>query len=91
MKKKLDIQVTGRVQMVMYRDFAQRKARGLNIVGTIQNQKDGSVHVVAQGEEKDLETYIKFLKKGPTFARVENVDIKESEELGKYAIFNIIF
>ena len=91
MVKELDIRITGRVQMVMYRDFAQRKARSLGIVGTVQNQKDGSVHVIAQGEEEILKEYIELLKKGPTFARVDSVETTELPELGKYAIFNIIF
>jgi acylphosphatase len=91
MPKEVECTVTGRVQMVMYRDFAARKARTLGIVGTVQNWKDGSVHVVAQGEEENLAKYIDLLKKGSTFSRVDSVEVNNKENLGKYAIFNIIF
>ena len=91
MRKEIEALVTGRVQMVMYRDFAQRKAGGLDIVGTVQNLKDGSVHIVAQGEDENLEKYIVLLKKGSTFSRVDNLEMKERDELGKYSLFNIIF
>jgi acylphosphatase len=91
MKQELEIKVTGRVQMVMFRDFAQRKARSLDIVGTVQNRKDGSVYIVAQGEEGNLRGYVELLKKGPILSKVENVKISDRESLGKFAIFNIIF
>ena len=91
MKKELDIRVKGRVQMVMYRDFAQRKARALDVVGTVQNMKDKSVHIIAQGKEESLEKYIELLKKGPALSSVDRIEITERDSLGKYAIFNIIF
>ena len=91
MRKELDIKVTGRVQMVMYRDFAQRRAKKLNIVGTAQNQEDGSVHIVAQGEEENLKKYTAMLRKGSTFSRVDSVTIIELSKLNEYKEFNIIF
>ena len=91
MRKEIEAIVTGRVQMVMYRDFATRKAGRCNIDGTVQNLDDGSVHVIAQGEEGDLDKYIELLKKGSVFSRVDIVEIKEKEELGNHTKFTIIF
>ena len=51
MEKRLECQVFGRVQLVMFRDFVTRKARARGIVGTVKNNPDGSVSVVAQGDE----------------------------------------
>jgi len=91
MEKKIEAVITGRVQMVMYRDFSQKKARSLSITGTVQNLSDGSVRVVAQGNEGDLEKYVDLLKKGPIFSRVDNVTIVELSKLNEYKEFNIIF
>lgn len=77
--------------MVMYRDFAQRKARRLGIVGTVQNMKDGSVAVVAEGEEEILKKFIALLRKGSVFAKVERVEIKWMEAMGEFHDFRIIF
>lgn len=77
--------------MVMYRDFAQRKARGLGIVGTVQNMIDGSVAVVAEGEEEILKKYITLLYKGSIFAKVEDVEIKWMEATGEFHDFHIVF
>lgn len=77
--------------MVMYRDFAQRKARGLRLVGTVQNLKDGSVAVVAEGEEDILKKYIILLHKGSIFAKVEEVEVKWLSSTGEFRDFLIIF
>ena len=77
--------------MVMYRDFAQRKARKLGLVGTVQNMKDGSVALVAEGEEEALKKYITLLHKGSIFANVEGVETKWTEATGDFHDFHIVF
>ena len=87
--ERLEATVSGRVQMVMYRDFAQRKARGLRLVGEVQNLKDGTVRVVAEGPRANLEAYVEKLKKGPLLARVESVRVDFGEAAGGYTDFSI--
>ncbi len=77
--------------MVMYRDFAERKARGLGIVGTVQNLPDGSVAVVAEGDEDRLKKYIELLHKGSIFAKVEGVETRWMEERGEFKDFVIVY
>ena len=91
MKKRLRATITGRVQMVMYRDFAQRKARRLGLVGTVQNMKDGSVAVVAEGDEVALGQYIEFLNKGSILSKVKNVRIEWLEASGEFGDFLIVY
>lgn len=83
--------VSGRVQMVMYRDYAQRKARKLGIVGTVQNLQDGTVEVIAEGEDSVLLDYINRLKKGSILSRVEKVDVVWHEPTGAHADFVILY
>lgn len=61
--------------MVMYRDFVQRKASGLKLVGSVRNLTDGTVHVIAEGPREALDALIQKLWKGPLLARVEGVDV----------------
>jgi len=91
MKKEFRAVVSGRVQMVMYRDFAQRKARSLNICGTVKNLPDGTVEVVAQGEEKDLETYAKKLNQGSLLAKVDKVEVEWREPSHGFEGFKIAY
>jgi acylphosphatase len=89
---RIEAKITGRVQMVMFRDFAQRKARGLRLVGTVQNMKDGSVAVVAEGEEEALKKFVVLLHKGSIFAKVEEVETKwNGETTGEFKRFTIIY
>ena len=59
--------------MVMFRDFAQRKAKGLGLVGEVQNLPDGTVRVVAEGPRVKLNHYVEKLKKGSLLSHVESV------------------
>lgn len=83
--------VSGRVQMVMYRDFAQRKASSLSIVGTVRNLPDGTVEVIAAGEEEKLEKYIKKLHRGSLLAHVKQVEVEWREPSARYKGFKIVY
>lgn len=91
MKKELHAIVSGHVQMVMYRDFAQRKAKRHHLVGTVKNLPDKTVEVVAQGEEKDLEAYIEKLHKGSLLSRVDKVEVEWREPSAEFTGFKIVY
>jgi len=73
MNERLEAIVSGRVQLVMFRDFVQRKASALKLTGEVMNQKDGTVRVVAEGPKEKLETLQAKLHKGSLLSRVEHV------------------
>ena len=89
--KEIKCTITGKVQMVLFRDFTQRKSRGLSLVGEVENMRDMSVRVVAQGLEKDLNKFIELINKGPFSARVLRVDVEWGEPTEKFTDFNIIY
>jgi len=66
--------VAGRVQGVGYRYFAARAAQALGVSGFARNLPDGSVEVLAEGEEAALNALETRLREGPSFAQVENVE-----------------
>ena len=65
--------VTGRVQGVGYRFFAERAARELDVRGWVRNLPDGSVEAVVEGEEDAIARFLDRLRQGPRGARVERV------------------
>jgi len=89
--QEIEVVVTGKVQMVLFRDFAQRKAQSLNIVGTVENRDDRSVRVVAQGTKETLEKLIEHLYKGPFLARVANVTVVWREPTQQFSGFKISY
>jgi acylphosphatase len=90
MKKEFRAIARGHVQMVNYRHFTSREAKKLELVGTVCNLPDGSVEIVAEGEEENLLQFIEKLKRGPFFARVRDLEvIWAPEALGKFDTFYI--
>ena len=70
--------VRGRVQGVGFRDFVQRSALGLGIVGWVRNVDDGSVEVYAAGTEAQLADLAGLFRKGPRWAEVRGLDESEA-------------
>lgn len=82
------IRVTGKVQGVFYRKSTAAKAQELNISGSVKNQADGSVFIVAQGSEKNLDTLLKWCESGPAHAEVDKVEYQEgvTQDLNDFRI-----
>lgn len=74
--------MTGRVQGVGYRRYAQRRASDLGLAGFAENLLDGKVEIVAEGARPQLEHLLHFLRRGPPHSRVEAVDEQWSESTG---------
>ena len=89
MNERLEAIVYGRVQLVMYRDFSMRKARGLKLVGEVQNLRDKTVRVGAEGPRDRLEMFVSKLERGPILARVDSVVPTWQTATGEYTRFDI--
>lgn len=80
--ERAEIYISGRVQGVGFRRFARNVAGRLGVDCNPINLRDGRVLVVAEGKPKAIELLINELKKGPTFAEVDNVDVIFTEASG---------
>jgi acylphosphatase len=82
------VRVTGQVQGVFYRAWAQAQARELNISGWVRNSPDGSVEAHVQGEEHAVERMIERMRSGPANARVDDVDVEGAalENSGRFEL-----
>jgi acylphosphatase len=69
--------VSGRVQGVGFRYFAQDAARREGLHGYVTNQDDGTVEVKAEGEADALERFERALRRGPSRSRIEHVMVDE--------------
>jgi len=71
--QRLDASVRGRVQGVGFRFFVLREANYLGLTGYVANERDGSVHVVAEGPVAVLDELLARLRDGPPASIVERV------------------
>jgi acylphosphatase len=77
--------VSGRVQGVGFRFFAERTASSLGVSGYARNLFDGRVEVYAIGGAEQLEALKNALQRGPRMAEVDHLDQQEAEILPQYA------
>ena len=77
------IVVDGHVQGVWYRASADREAARLGISGSAENRYDGSVELVAEGEEAAVDQFVAWAKVGPPRAVVTDVRVTAEEPLGE--------
>ncbi len=89
-QSRLVADIYGRVQGVGFRYSAVERAEAMNIVGTVQNCWDGSVHVVAEGRRLQLETFLSWLEQGPMMAHVTRVDHEWRSPTGEFNHFEVI-
>jgi len=87
--KHLDIKIYGQVQGVSFRYYAKEQAMNLDLVGFVRNEEDGCLHIEVEGEQDALEKFINWCHKGPALARVEKVEIAESDIKG-YKDFRVL-
>lgn len=69
--------VSGRVQGVGYRRFAQRAAEAAGVAGFVRNEADGTVVGEAQGEGGAVEAFLAALRRGPALSKVLAVATEE--------------
>lgn len=88
--KTLQFIIYGHVQGVGFRFFTWREAQRLGLTGWVKNQADGSVAVLAQGSEQQLEQFSAWLQQGPKTATVNYVESFSLETKTIFTDFQII-
>jgi acylphosphatase len=64
------------VQGVSFRWHTREEAGALGLTGWVRNLPDGSVEVLAEGEQAPLEALARWVAHGPPHARVDHVDAR---------------
>lgn len=83
------IVVRGDVQGVGFRYFTRQNASLYGICGWVKNMPDGSVEIDAEGNDYNMAEFIKAIKRGNGYSRVESVTVKELNEIIGYGAFSI--
>lgn len=91
MEKRITILISGRVQGVLYRANAIKKAKQLNLTGCAKNEADGKVKIIAEGTEENLEQLIKWTKQGSALAKVDKIELKWDKGQREFEDFKIAY
>lgn len=88
-EKRYKITVSGRVQGVFFRYNTKKTAQNLGLKGYVMNLEDGDVEIITQGSEEKLKKLLEFCRKGPMFARVDDVKVKEEKTGNEFEGFEV--
>lgn len=72
--------VSGRVQGVGFRAWAERSARSMGLSGWVRNLRDGTVEAVFSGPADKVDLMVARCRRGPEHARIsvlERHDVSE--------------
>jgi len=83
--KRAEVVVRGAVQGVFFRVETRNRAQSLGVSGWVRNAPDGSVEAAFEGEDERVESMVSWCSRGPTGARVDDVDVMWAEPLGEQA------
>jgi acylphosphatase len=81
--------VSGRVQMVGFRDFTQKCATDLGLTGWVRNLRDGRVEILASGTESALDEFEDLVRRGPPHAQVHKFEKRAVETTERHSEFRV--
>lgn len=83
------VRILGHVQGVFFRNWTMDRARALGVRGWVRNRRDGSVELVAYGEDEAVEALTAACRIGPPAAKVERIEVEIEEGEGPPAGFRV--
>jgi len=86
---RLHVFISGRVQGVFFRAYAQDEARTLGLIGWVRNLRDGRVEAVFEGKEERVKEMLEWCHTGPPSSHVSNVEEIWEEPKGEFENFEI--
>lgn len=89
MLKRSHVIYTGRVQGVGFRYTVRQLAHGFDVVGYVRNLDDGRVEMVIEGEEEELNRFIKHVGSSDLAPYIRHETIEWQAPTGEFRSFSI--
>lgn len=89
--KQFHLIISGRVQGVGFRYFVQTIALENHVTGWVRNKTDRTVECIAVASSDTLYTFVEKIKKGNRFAKVNHIEITESEPKEPFSNFRVMY
>lgn len=83
------VYISGSVQGVFFRESARKKAKEFGLAGWIENLPDGRVEAVFEGAPEDVRRMTQWCEQGPTYATVEDVEVRLEDARGDLRDFEV--
>ena len=83
-----DVIYTGRVQGVGFRWTTNQIAKDFDVVGTVENRADGSVYMVVEGLENEVDAFMKVISDRMAL-NLKETKIQQGSALGDLDDFHV--
>ncbi len=67
----------------------RKKAKHFAIFGWVKNLSDGRVEAVFEGKKQEVEQMIIWARRGPFWAKVNDIDISWEKYKGEFTCFEV--
>jgi acylphosphatase len=89
--KRAHVIISGRVQGVFFRMETLKAAQLYGVTGWVRNKADGTVEALFEGDNKSVDSILKWCQKGSPPARVEKTTVNWEDHTGEFDGFNITY
>ena len=89
MNKRMTVSFIGHVQGVGFRYSTQQIATGFDVLGTVENLPDGSVRLIAEGDETELTEFLQEIADSHLRAHIRQKEVVWTEATGGLSGFKI--
>lgn len=91
MKQRITVRYEGRVQGVGFRFTVVNLAQDLDVTGWVKNEYDGSVSMVAEGEEDQLSELLQAVKNSQLDRYITRERVRRSAATSEFARFGVTY
>ncbi len=89
--KRLHLYLSGYVQGVGFRWYAEKIARRVGVTGFVRNLSDGRVEIVVEGKPDCVAQFLKELESGYLGSNIDRIEKIAEPYSGKFSDFSILF
>lgn len=86
--RRWEVVFRGRVQGVYFRATTRDVARRFDVAGWVRNEADGSVRMVAEGAEEELQRFVDAVREAKK-GHVDDVEVTKAAATGEFTGFEI--
>jgi acylphosphatase len=90
MKKSIRMIITGNLQSLFFKEFIKQSAAEKKVFGFLRILEDARVEIFIEGDHVDVQAMVDVCSKGPKYAQIRNIEIKDERFQGfkDFKVFN---
>ncbi len=89
--QRVHIFISGKVQGVFFRQALKVIAKKNNVSGWVRNLPDKRVEAILEGDNKSINSVVKWARVGPANSRVDDIQVSNEEFRNEFSTFEVLY